>query len=347
LADEAELAALVAACDDRIWQINVTAKFDTDATTLTNEVDRWARLGRPGRTRMTWSPLFSQSGSDTWKRALEHMHMLRSEGVTSVPQVSTQLVSTAFSFADAPPVLFRVTGWGAPLRGFDSMTRAERAAALRDTALRHGLREAGTNGVGMLAPRFGAWTIAASPTHPELAGQTVASLGSDAVGALLDLALEDELETVVQIPLINDDEEGLVGLVTDEGTLIALGDAGAHVNSVTGFAYTTRVLTDMVRDGGHLTLEQAVHRLTEQPARLFGITERGTLQPGQAADVCVIDLDGLALQPPEIRRDLPEGASRLYQGARGYRAVFVNGTRVIEGDARLASPGGPGRVLRI
>ena len=90
-----------------------------------------------------------------------------------------------------------------------------------------------------------------------------------------------------------------------------------------------------------------------QPFRtgLFGITDRGTLEQGQAADVCVFDLRGLALQPAEIRRDLPEGASRLYQGAHGYRAVFVNGTQVLkDGEHTGAKPGralwGPGNVDR-
>src|SRR5207302_10218086 len=181
---------------------------------------------------------------------------------------------------------------GAALEGFGQLDVAGRVARLRDAGFRRALRDAGTDGVEMLAPRFGRWAIAASPGHPELTDTTVASLGPDPVGALLDVVIEDDLETVIQIGLINDDPEGVVGLVTDEGTLIALGDAGAHVNSVTGFAYPTRVLTDMVRDGGHLTLEQAVRRLTQHPARLFGITDRGTLEPGQAADICVIDLDG-------------------------------------------------------
>ena len=346
-ADEAELAALVDACGDRLWQINVTAKFDTNADALTKEVDGWARLGTLGRTRMTWSPLFSQRGSDTWTKALEHNAKLRDEGAVVVPQVSTQMVTTAFSFADAPPILFRITGWGGPLAGFDRLSRAERVARLSDGDVRRALRDAGGDGPGMLDPRFGRWTIAASPSRPELTDQTVASLGPDPVGTLLELVIADDLETVIQIGLINDDPEGVVGLVTDEGTLIALGDAGAHVNSVTGFAYPTRVLTDMVRDGGHLTLEDGVHRLTERPARLFGITDRGTLVPGQAADVCVIDLGGLALERSEIRRDLPEGSSRLFQGARGYRAVFVNGTQVIDRDRLVERAAGPGRVLRV
>jgi N-acyl-D-amino-acid deacylase len=103
----------------------------------------------------------------------------------------------------------------------------------------------------------------------------------------------------------------------------------------------------MVRDGGHLTLEEGVRRLTQHPARLFGITDRGTLEPGQAADVCVIDLDHLGLGPAEVRRDLPTGASRLFQGASGYRAVFVNGTRIIDGDAVVTGGEAPGRMLRV
>jgi N-acyl-D-aspartate/D-glutamate deacylase len=100
----------------------------------------------------------------------------------------------------------------------------------------------------------------------------------------------------------------------------------------------------LVRDEGRFAVEAAVAAMTSQPAQLFGLRGRGTLSPGAAADICVIDLAALEVTPTVLVDDLPGGARRLQRGAVGYRAVMVNGVTVVADD-RLSGRR-PGSVLR-
>jgi N-acyl-D-aspartate/D-glutamate deacylase len=106
---------------------------------------------------------------------------------------------------------------------------------------------------------------------------------------------------------------------------------------------TTYLLTHWARDrtrGPRLTVEEAVRRLTSDPAGLYGLADRGVLAPGRRADLNVIDHDALALEPPELVHDLPAGAGRLVQRSRGYVETLVAGTTVVaRGELTDARPG--------
>jgi N-acyl-D-amino-acid deacylase len=128
------------------------------------------------------------------------------------------------------------------------------------------------------------------------------------------------------------------------GTLVGLGDAGAHVTRICDSSMTTYVLGYWHRERGALSLAEAVRRLSSEPADVFGIPDRGRLVPGAFADLNVIDLDDLAMEVPEFVLDLPAGAGRWTQLARGYQHTFVNGQAVIEGGRHTGRL--PGRVVR-
>jgi len=107
------------------------------------------------------------------------------------------------------------------------------------------------------------------------------------------------------------------------------------------------MLTHWVRDrrrGPRIALEQAVHRLTADTAQLYGLNDRGVLAPGKKADCNIIDFSRLRLQPPRQIHDLPGGAGRLIQRARGYVATFVGGVQTLENDERTGEL--PGRLVR-
>jgi N-acyl-D-aspartate/D-glutamate deacylase len=123
-----------------------------------------------------------------------------------------------------------------------------------------------------------------------------------------------------------------------------LGDAGAHVMSVTNYRYPTYMLRELVLDKQQLELEHAVALMTSRPAQFYGLADRGELRVGAAADICVIDPATIAVGAVRVVHDLPGGAPRLYQGARGYRAVFVGGEQTIDNDAPTEAR--PGTVLR-
>jgi N-acyl-D-aspartate/D-glutamate deacylase len=110
------------------------------------------------------------------------------------------------------------------------------------------------------------------------------------------------------------------------------------------FTYTTTLLQRGVREHQLLSTEQAVHLLTDVPARLYGLHERGRLRAGAPADVVVFDEDRIASEPIHTRFDLPGGAGRLYAAANGIGHVLVNGTEIVR-DGELSEQR-PGRVLR-
>jgi N-acyl-D-aspartate/D-glutamate deacylase len=187
--------------------------------------------------------------------------------------------------------------------------------------------------------------------HPALAsctGKTIQEIadlqGKRPVDAYLDLAIADNLESRFQTAIFNYDEAGVERLIRDERFLIGLSDGGAHVDFLCDAGYATALLDIWVRQRQVLSLEQAVHKLTAVPAALFGIPQRGTLAPGQVADLVLFDPQTVAARPPEYAHDFPRQGRRLIARADGVVATFVAGTQVYEQGTHTGAL--PGRVLR-
>jgi N-acyl-D-aspartate/D-glutamate deacylase len=135
-------------------------------------------------------------------------------------------------------------------------------------------------------------------------------------------------------------------LMDDPGTVLGLGDGGAHYGMICDASYPTTVLAHWVRDRprGRVTIEWAVHALARRPAEVVGLYDRGIVAPGYRADLNVIDLAVVRLGVPEVVADLPAGGRRLTQFADGYRATIVAG-RVTYRDG-VATGALPGRLVR-
>jgi N-acyl-D-aspartate/D-glutamate deacylase len=121
-------------------------------------------------------------------------------------------------------------------------------------------------------------------------------------------------------------------MLTDPLTVQGLGDGGAHCSMICDASMTTYLLSHWVRDrtrGPRIDLSEAVRRLTSDPAALYGLHDRGVVEPGRKADLNVIDLDNVGLEPPQLVHDLPAGAARLVQRSRGYVATLVAGRSVV------------------
>jgi len=326
-ADDAELQALVGACRGRPWQINVETKFSGDAAGLIAEVDRYVDWTEAAGARLSWTPFFAEPDDDIWQRVLEHNREVN-ERVRVAPQVLTQPITTSLRF-DRVSVAAAITGWGEAMHGFFDLDDDAKLARVADPEFRRVLRDAPEDCVAMFGACYGEWVIASSPSRPELQGQPLAdaarAAGCAPTDLLCELVVADELATELQTPVVNRDREGTAQLSSDPSTMIGLGDSGAHVMSVTNYTYPTDLLARLVRDEEKVPLEAAVHRLTAHPAHFLGIEDRGTVAAGRPADLCVLDLDDLALGPLTVARDLPGDAPRLFRGASGYRAVLVAG----------------------
>ena len=87
-------------------------------------------------------------------------------------------------------------------------------------------------------------------------------------------------------------------------------------------------------------MEEAVRQLTDLPAKLYGMRERGRLEEGFHADVVVFDAAEVGLGATYTKYDLPAGAGRLYADAKGIEHVFANGVEIIrDGEDTGARPG--------
>ncbi|HSG77386.1 MAG TPA: amidohydrolase family protein [Burkholderiales bacterium] len=169
-------------------------------------------------------------------------------------------------------------------------------------------------------------------------GALARAAGRDPLDLMLDLALEENLDTVFNAMLLNSDEAAVAEMLRHPASLVSLSDAGAHLTFFNDAGFGLHLLGHWVRERGALTLPEAVRRLTSAPAQLFGISGRGILKPGYAADLMLFDPKRVGRGPKQRVFDLPGGHPRLTTPAIGVHGVWVNGERDL---ARL-----PGRVLR-
>ena len=177
----------------------------------------------------------------------------------------------------------------------------------------------------------------------ELENRNVAELagaaGKDPLDFMLDLALDEDLDTVFNAMLLNWEEQGVARMLKHPASLVSLSDAGAHLTFFNDAGFGLHLLGHWVRERGALTLAEAVRRLTSHPASVFGIRERGALKAGYHADLLLFDPTTVNRGPKQRVFDLPGGHPRLTTPAIGVEGVWVNGVR-LDGEAR------PGRLLR-
>jgi N-acyl-D-aspartate/D-glutamate deacylase len=106
----------------------------------------------------------------------------------------------------------------------------------------------------------------------------------------------------------------------------------------------TSSLLAAVREHRVMGLEEGVQKLTQAPANLMGLKDRGVIRKGFRADLVIFDPDTIRPAPTTLRNDLPGGEMRLYSEAEGIAHVIVNGCSIIEGGRHTGAL--PGHVLR-
>jgi N-acyl-D-aspartate/D-glutamate deacylase len=159
----------------------------------------------------------------------------------------------------------------------------------------------------------------------------------------LDIAIEDDLHTYFMPVMMGTDDESWAvrgRLWADDRTVIGASDAGAHLDMIDTFAFSSQVLGAGVREHKVISLEEGVRQLTDVPARLYGLRDRGRLEEGWIADIVVFDADQIGLGETYTKFDLPAGAGRLYAEAKGIEHVLVEGVEIVrDGEDTGARPG--------
>ena len=190
----------------------------------------------------------------------------------------------------------------------------------------------------------------ASTANISLEGKSIADLSEVSQKApfdfMLDLALEENLDTMFTATIMNSDEDAVGKMMCDENAIISLSDAGAHLTFLCDAGFGLHVLGHWARDKRIMPLEKAVHKLTLEPAKLFGIKNRGYIGPGAWADLLLFDPKLVGRGPSQRLHDLPAGASRLTTPSIGVHGVWINGQKVADGDGLVNGAPLAGQVIR-
>lgn len=169
-------------------------------------------------------------------------------------------------------------------------------------------------------------------------------LGVSPAEAFIILSDERDGKAIFNYPFLNPSFDAVEHMLDHPQVVIGLGDSGAHVGQIMDASLPTYFLKYWVKERQHFTLEQAIRKLTRDPAHLFGIQNRGELRQGAYADVNVIDFANLQLPPPVFVQDLPAGGTRYIQKSAGYQCTLVNGQVFMEGGEHTGALAG--QVLR-
>jgi N-acyl-D-amino-acid deacylase len=175
-------------------------------------------------------------------------------------------------------------------------------------------------------------------------GEIAKNQGKGIIDCLCDLSIEENLDTQWLHGENNVDDDAVAKILTYPNAIIGLSDGGAHVQFQSGFGFSTRLLSEWVREKKIMSLEQAVRRLTFESASTFGLYDRGLLRPGMVADIVIFDPDTVKPLPLEVLHDFPTGAKRIKEPAQGIHMTIVNGQVLLEDGRHTGNL--PGRVLR-
>ena len=255
-----------------------------------------------------------------------------------------------FEFTLHEPYTFEGLAAWAPLMKMDE---AAVKKTLRDPAFRAAVKQELARRTRRLFN--GEWekvfvTEVAREENRHYEGESVSSLAQtanqDPVDFFLDLSLSEELDTLFTATLLNSDDEAVGRLLRDPNSIVSLSDAGAHLTFLCDAGFGLHLLGHWARERALFPLQEAVRKLTSEPAGLFGLIERGRIQPGCAADLLLFDPATVGRGKARRVFDLPSSAPRLTTPALGVHGVWVNGRRIA--DAQGVVPDAPksGRLLR-
>lgn len=302
--------------------------------------------GRP----ISWTALLAGAGGPGISQMLlDESIKLLDQGLPVYPQVSCRPLN--FEFNMAQPFVFESMRLFQPISSAPDL--ATKIDIYSDEEFRGTFREKLAGGkAGVLGGSWDRTVVSWYPPDPSLEERNVAEVaterGVDPSDLVLDLAVESKLEARFRMAVLNYDEDEVETLLKDPHTMLGLSDAGAHASQLCDSCFSTHLLSRWVRERKALTIEEAVRKLTSEPAAVFGITDRGLLAEGRPADVVVFDPDTVGCS--ELRRvnDQPAGADRLISEATGIDAVIVNGVVLRRDNADAVDPAGPlpGRLLR-
>jgi N-acyl-D-aspartate/D-glutamate deacylase len=327
----------------------------SDLTAEDRELAWMTKLSRTSRRPVSFALLQNDLDPQQWRRLLDAAEVAGTQGARLVPQIAVRPTSLLLGLqGTAHPFMFHPSYQDIAGLPLDERVRRMRAPEVRRAILAERVQldlpmaDLVFRGFHKMFP------LGDPPDYEPAPEASIAAIarreGRTPEEVAYDLLLGRDGRELLYLPLLNYsqfDFEPIREMLLHPRTVIGLGDGGAHCGIIADASAPTYLLTHWVRGrrrGARLPLEHVVRRQTMETARLYGFDDRGVLAPGMKADVNVIDLDALALRPPEMVFDLPGNGRRLIQRVTGYRATIKSGEVVFESN----EPTGrlPGRLIR-
>jgi N-acyl-D-aspartate/D-glutamate deacylase len=330
------LAAAVRRKGKRLVSINPHSKRDG----LT-EKDRafLTRLAEISGAVVTWNDL--GPGSPNWLSVLEFMEGEIKRGNQIYVVARCQPAETRFQLNQISPLYSGQAAW----LEFCKLDQAGMMAAMADPSWRVRLAEYWTKfpylKLASIEKGFSAETKA---LEGRFLLQVAKERNVNPVDLMFDIALADQLQTIFLLSEpAKEDESDAIRLLKSPATLIGISDGGAHLQTFAGADFPTYFLKHWVREKGAFTLEEGVAALSSEAAEFIGLTDRGTLEVGKAADLVVFDPDRVG--PAKLETlEFPGGGIRLAKRAHGIPWVIVNGVAIVENGKPTGAV--PGVLLR-
>ena len=312
-----------------------------------DRVELMADMSLAADRPLNWNLLGSLASEEIWEEQLRASDVAAARGAHVVALALPDMMRMRSN-----TLLPGLPGWRDVLALDADRRRA--AAADPDTRarLRAGAEKVAERAIGVLTD-FAMMEVAdpGSPWVGRSLGSIATERGTDVIDVLLDVVLPDDLTVYVVLPSLTpslgQSDAGWAARVAiwkDPRVLLGGSDAGAHLDLMCHANYPTRVLGEVVRRRGLLTVEEAVALMTDRPARHYGLTERGRIEVGGHADLVVFDPDAVDSEPARLVADMPGGGERLIADSVGVAHVLVAGTEVVADGA--VNGDRPGRVLR-
>jgi N-acyl-D-aspartate/D-glutamate deacylase len=337
-----------------VFELAPAGSAGEDVITPSKEVDWMCRLSAAIGRPVTFALLQVDDAPQLWRELMDASLAAADEGAQVWPQVAgrpTGLLSghfTTYSIFDLVPAYQELKARG--------LSPQELVAALRTPEVRESvLSWASPEDEARMAHAYAHTFVLGTPPDYEPGPERSLAAIAEATGrkpleVAYDAMLEEDGQAVLYVPILNY-SEGILDparemLLHPRGAL-GLADGGAHCGVICDASMPTFMLTHWTRDrtrGELLPLEWVVKKQTADTAALYGLGDRGTLEPGKLADVNVIDYERLSLGMPYVASDLPAGGSRLLQSAEGYVATFKSGVQTFDEGTDTGER--PGRLVR-
>ncbi len=300
--------------------------------------------GRP----ITFGSLNRRTNPGAWKALYDIIEKGNQDGANCFTQVHSREINVVLSFETQLPF----DDW--PVwRDVRKLSLEEQKSTLRNPEMKRRLIEAAQSGPSNKTvtggearpPEWDYFYLMDKATWPHRTLKDIAAeRGTSPVEAMIDIALENDLQVFFRQPISNEDEDAALAVMKHPRSCVTFSDSGAHVSQIMDSSLQTHLLSYWVRERREFTLEQAVRMITYDTATNWGFHDRGLLREGMAADIVVFDPDTIGPCMPTVVYDLPAGAQRLKQMADGISATVINGQVVLRDNQHTGAL--PGQLLR-